>query len=40
LVEGDFPPELGGGDEYEQVFLPALAGGGECRFSEAVDEKL
>ena len=40
MVEGNLAPELGGGDEDEQVFLPALAGSVECGFAEAVDEEL
>ncbi len=40
LVEWDFPAELGGGDEDEQILFPALAGGGESRLAEAVDEEL
>lgn len=38
LVEGNFAPELGGGNKDEQVFLPALAGGVEGGFAKAVDE--
>src|SRR5690606_19483799 len=40
LVEGDLFPELGGGDEHQQVFLPPLASGCEGRFAEAVNEEL
>jgi hypothetical protein len=40
LVEGDFAAELGGGDEDEEVFLSALAGGVEGGLAEAVDEEL
>lgn len=40
VIERNLPPELGGGDKDEEVFLPALAGGGEGRFAEAVDEEL
>jgi hypothetical protein len=40
LVERDLAPELRGGDENQQILLPALTGGGEGRLTEAVDEKL